>query len=161
LMTAGFTADVGPGMWIGAELRPTKSFSIDLEVRGVFPAYVVASKPLDPTKPSLSPVKPDVSNVEALLVPCFRYSVLMACAVAHFGITNVQTPVYLSQGQSWGFGPRLGVEIPLGDRFAIRAYGDALFDFQPAQFDIFDRNLKWTQNVVSGFFGAGIVVNFK
>jgi hypothetical protein len=161
LMTVGFTANVGPGAYIGAEFRPVKMFSIDLEVRGIFPSYVVASKPIDPTQKASPPVKPDVSSVVAMLVPCFRYSWFLGCAVGYAGNTIFNTPLTTPLGLSYGLGPRLGVEIPIGERFAVRAWGDALFDLGQPRFLITNVNLSWKQDLVSGFFGAGVVVNFK
>jgi hypothetical protein len=161
LMTAGFTAEVGPGFWLAAELRPIEKFSFALEARGVLPSYVVATKPIDPSKPYGPPLKPDVSQAELLLVPCFRYRYFLGCVVGHFGFSMAQSPVELTAHPNYGLGPRLGLEIPFTEHLAARAYGDALFAFDRGVLEIRDKNLKWEQSVISGFFGIGLVISFK
>jgi hypothetical protein len=160
LMTLGFTADVGPGAYVGAELRPSEHFSFELQLRGIFPARVVASEPIDPTEPYGSPKEPDFSNMAVLFVPCFRYSWFMGCAVGQFGFNIIQTPYEAGLSPSLGGGPRLGVEIPFLERFAVRAWGDLIFQL-PNTHTIDDQNLQWTQSPVVGMLSAGLVVNFK
>lgn len=161
LMTANYTADVGPGAYVGAEIRPTERFSFELQLRGIFPARVVASEPIWPDRPYETPKEPDVSNVAMLLVPCYRYSYFMGCVVGQFGITVFNTPSVATTGQSIALGPRLGIEIPFLERFAVRAWGDAIFHIPPVTYGLEDVNLKWTESTVAALFGAGFVVNFK
>ena len=160
LMTMGFTADVGPGAYLGAEIRPFEAFSFELQLRGVFPARVVAADPIDPTKPYETPKEPDFSGVTMLLVPCFRYSYFMGCGVAQFGFNVWQTPADIVLGPSIGAGPRIGVEIPFLERFAVRVWGDVIFQI-PNTHRLDDVNLQWTQSPVVGMLGAGLAVHFK
>jgi hypothetical protein len=160
LMTLGFTADVGPGAYVGAELRPSEHFSFELQLRGIFPARVVASEPIDPTQPYEPGKEPSFGGVAMLLVPCFRYSWFMGCVVGQFGFNVSQSPVDHALGPSLGVGPRLGVDIPFLERFAVRAWGDVMFE-APSTYALDDVNLKWTQSPVVGMLGAGVAVSFK
>lgn len=161
VMSLNYSADPGPGVWINAELRPIEMISIGAEVRGLFPSRVVADMPVDPTKPFGTPKEPDVSNLSGMLVPCFRYSWLMLCGVAHLGLTIAQTPGGRTSLPIMGLGPRLGLEIPFADRFFVRAQGDVLFNFTNNGLELYDENLRWAQNLVSGFLGVGLGVSFK
>ena len=169
LMTAGFTADVGPAFQIGAEARYEDWFSLGLEVRGVLPSKVYARELYDPTIAYSSERQVDVSQLSALLVPCIRFATYFAgCGVAQAGSILSQSPVSAQWGPSFGFGPRFAIEVPLGERFAAFAFGEALFT--PGTVIAFDLggpngepapNVVWRQSVVSGFFGAGLSVKFK
>jgi hypothetical protein len=161
IMTAGVSADVGPGAWLAAEIRPVERFSFEVALRGTFPARVVYSEPIDPTKPYETPKEPDFSGVAVLFVPCFRYSLFMGCVVGQVGFNVSNTPIDTAIGQSIGLGPRLGVEIPFLERFAVRVWGDAIFAIPPLTYRLSNVNLKWTESPVGGFFGAGVGVNFK
>jgi len=159
-MTMGFTADVGPGAYLGAEIRPFEAFSFELQLRGIFPARVVAADPIDPMEPYGTPKEPDFSSVTMLLMPCFRYSYFMGCGVAQFGFNVWQTPADIVLGPSIGAGPRIGVEIPFLERFAVRVWGDVIFQV-PNTHRLDDVNLQWTQSPVVGMLGAGLAVHFK
>ncbi len=128
LMTAGFTADVGPAIQIGAEARYQDWFSLGLEVRGVLPSRIYARGVLDKTNPYSSERYLDASQVTGLLVPCFRFKVYFAaCAVGQVGTIITQSPVDSHILGSFALGPRLALELPLGERFAAFAFGEALF----------------------------------
>jgi hypothetical protein len=169
LMTAGFTADVGPAFQIGAEARYQDWFSLGLEVRGVLPSRIYARRVLDKSLPS-SERYVDASQVTGLLVPCFRFKVYFAaCAVGQVGTIISQSPVATVLAGSFALGPRFAFELPLGERFAAFAFGEALFATPATGFD-FDLggpngepapNVAWDQSVVSGFFGAGFSVKFQ
>lgn len=170
LMTAGFTADVGPAFQIGAEARYQDWFSLGLEVRGVLPSRIYARNVLDKTNPYSSERYLDASQVTALLVPCFRFKVYFAaCAVGQAGTIISQSPVDSHLLGSFGLGPRFAFELPLGERFATFAFGEALFAPSPTGLDFNQGgpngepapNVEWTQSVVSGFFGAGLSVKFQ
>jgi hypothetical protein len=168
LATAGFTADVGPALQIAGGLR-RDWFSFDLEARVVFPSKVYAREPIvpGPTREEME----DVSQVTALAVPCVRFlTYLGGCAVGQLG-------TMISRGAAGttdfhlalGVGPRLRAEVPLGDRFAAFGFGEALFPLVTVG-DLWDvrgangqppSNVRWEQSVVSGFFGAGVLVKFQ
>lgn len=160
-MSLGFTADPGPGAWLGAELRPIENISVGLEVRGMFPSRVVPGIPLDASKPSGAPAEPAVSSAVLLFVPCFRYWWLMGCGVAQVGFSAAQSPADLTGWPSYGLGPRVGIEIPFAGRFFVRAHGDVVFDLAASSLSLPDANLKWQQPPVSGFAGLGLGVTFR
>ncbi len=167
LMTAGFTADVGPGFQLSAGLQ-REWFSLDLEARGILPSRVFAREPVDP-KLATSEVYFDVSQLSALLVPCGRFATYFrGCLVGQIGTIIDQTPIETGFLLAGGVGPRLAFDFPLSDRFAVFAFGEALFtpgvsigyrdpgpNGEPAD------NVIWRQSVVSGFFGLGVATNFK
>jgi hypothetical protein len=157
----GFTADPGPGAWLGAELRPIEAFSMGFELRGLFPSRVVAAEPINPNLPFESPKEPIVTNVEMLVVPCFRYWWLMGCAVGHIGFSISETPAGFGGWPAYGIGPRVGIEVPITDRFFVRGHGDVLVDFADPTLELPDVNLKWKQNIVSGFIGLGVGMSFR
>ncbi|MFO0589214.1 MAG: hypothetical protein U0441_16880 [Polyangiaceae bacterium] len=170
LMTAGFTADVGPAFQIGAEARYSDWFSLGLEFRGVLPGKVYAREVYDKTNPYSSERAFDASQVSALLVPCLRFAKYFAgCAVGQAGFIVGQTSVETSYAPSFGVGPRLRAELPLGDRFAAFAFGEALF-YPEAQGFVYDLagpngepapNVLWYPSIVSGFVGAGLLAKFE
>ena len=168
VLTAGFTADVGPAFQVGAGLRHDW-FSLDLELRGVLPGRVVASQQLDPSIPR-TPRPFDLSQLSAQLVPCARFATYFAgCGVvgAYTLITQDRTQGthYLP---GWTIGPRLGVEVPFAERFAVFGFAEALFAplgagqeyaVVPEQAD--SPGIRWNLSIVSGFFGAGVLVKFQ
>ncbi len=168
LMSAGFTADVGPGVQVSAGFR-RDWFSLDLEVRGMFPSRVYMRAPVDPAKPSYERAF-DVSQLTALLVPCVHFATYFAgCGVAQAGVIVAQTPVDTSLLRSFGLGPRFAFEYPFAERFAVFAFGEALFPLARQGYAIVEGgpsgepapNVAWDPSVVSGFFGAGLSVQFK
>ena len=170
LMTAGFTADVGPAFQIGAEARFEDWFALHLEVRGVLPGKVYAREVYDKSNPYSSERSFDASQLSALLVPCIRFANYFAgCAVGQAGFIIAQTRIETGFIPSLGVGPRFAVEVPLGERFAVFGLGEALF-YPAAQGVIYDTggpngekapNVVWRPSVVSGFFGAGLLVKFQ
>ena len=169
VLTAGFTADVGPAVQLGGGLR-YDWFSLDLELRGVFPGRVVASEQLDPNVPR-PPRAFDLSQMGAQLVPCARFATYFAgCGVVGAYVLvkqdRTQQGTYFNPG--WSIGPRFGVEVPFAQRFAAFGFAEALFaplrSFReyavvPEQAD--SPGIRWNQSIVSGFFGAGVSVKFK
>ncbi len=171
LMTAGFTADVGPAFQIGAEARYQDWFSLGLEVRGVLPSVVYAREKVDKTNPYTRPQSFDISQVTALLVPCFRFKTYFAaCGVAQGGgLIDRESNDGGIQG-TFAFGPRFAVEFPFAERFAVFAWGEALFVPDATFVGFRDPgpngtppapNVLWRQSVVSSFFGAGLSVKFQ
>lgn len=168
LMSAGFTADVGPGVQISGGVR-RDWFSLDLELRGVFPSKVYAREPVDPKQPTYAR-EFDISQLTAGLVPCVHFATYFAgCGVAQAGMIVVQTPVETRLLASVSFGPRLWLEYPFADKFAVFAFGEGLFPVAPAGFGFRtggpngepSPNVIWSPSVVSGFFGGGLSLRFK
>ena len=168
VLTAGFTADVGPAFQVGAGLR-RDWFSLDLELRGVLPGRVVASEQLDPSNPR-SPRPFDLSQLSAQLVPCARFATYFAgCGVvgAYMLVTQDRTQgTHFYPG--WSIGPRLGVEVPFAKRFAVFGFAEALFAPLPTHQEyavVIEQadspGIRWNQSIVSGFFGAGVSVKFE
>lgn len=167
LMTAGLTADAGPGFGIMADVRG-EVISLGLELRGVLPARTVASNPI-PGKVKNGDAEFDLSQWTALLVPCARWKFLVGCGVAQAGVFNWKNRFEEGTLPVLSFGPRVGLDIPLGDQFGVFGFAEALFAASQAGLD-FDRpgtpdgtpkNAEWTQSIVSGFFGVGASVRFQ
>jgi hypothetical protein len=172
VLTAGFSDNVGPALQIGASARhdwDNWGLSLGLEMRGIFPAGVVAREVRN-TKPGETPLPPapfDVSQLAAQLVPCAHFAKYLAgCAVVQ-GFVLLTQAGHLETAPGWGLGPRLTLEIPFADRFAVFGFGEALIPVlgleQPFGYtnglDL--RQRVWSQSIVSGFFGVGVSVNFK
>jgi len=171
LVTAGFTADAGPAVQLGAEVRGDW-LSLGLELRGVLPGKVYARDRLNPAVNYTSERSVDISQLSGLLVPCVRFAKYFAgCGVVQAGGLISQSPVQTGLAGFVAFGPRFAVEVPFAERFAVFAFGEALFapnlggnafafsrggpNGEPAP------NVVWVQSVVSGFFGAGLSVRFQ
>jgi hypothetical protein len=168
LMTAFYTANVGPGVGLMADVRG-ELLSFGLELRGIFPGRVYANEPIypdDPTKQTRV-VELDVSQVSAAAVPCVRWKYFVGCGVAQLGATMLKDTVQMSTVTTFLFGPRLGFEVPITERFAIFGFGEALFIGQGAgvRYDIDNdapaANTRWGQSIASGFFGLGLTTTFK
>jgi len=156
LMTVGLTANVEPGFGIGADVRG-EVFSLGVELRGLLPGITYSTRPNDPSV--LGPF--DLSQWTGLVVPCARYSYFVGCAVVQGGTfvaNSVEGQVLLP---AFAVGPRVGLEISFAERFAVFGFGEALFAPRPVGVDDVTTNLHWTQSIVSGFFAAGLSVNFK
>ncbi|MBK8255735.1 MAG: hypothetical protein IPK82_24095 [Polyangiaceae bacterium] len=168
LMTAGFSADVGPALQIGGGIR-RDWFSLDLELRGVFPARAVASDQLNAAIPR-EPREFDLSQLSAQLVPCVRFATYLAGC----GVIGVYALITQDRTQGtdfypgWSVGPRFRAEYPFAERFAVFGFGEALFtpyqqgvayETLPGQPDT--PGISWRLSIVSGFFGVGASVNFQ
>jgi hypothetical protein len=154
LMTANLTSNVGPGAWLGGELR-AGPFSLGLETRVVFPAEV-----------TVAPFNFDLSQFTALLVPCGRYMYFFGCVVGAGGMeflrdSNSGPPEGLSGfAEMLQLGGRLGAEVPFADnRLAARIWAELLYT-TPGHGVEYDVDIKWVRPDVSAFFGAGLVVKF-
>jgi hypothetical protein len=156
LMSAGLTLEVGPGAWLGFEVK-RDWFSIGVEVRGMFPAAA--------QRYFASPPNSDFFSFSGLLVPCARWKWLFGCAFVEAG-----SFVFTIPGGSKGdysnlllsVGPRAGVDVPIGAGFSGRAFADlAIRPYLPGV-TVTDLNdpdqptLEWRLPLASGFFGLGI-----
>lgn len=163
-LTANLTNNVGPGVWVGGELR-TGPISLGLELRTVLPSSI-ASEPL----PTYGVLDYDLSQYVALLTPCGRYSYFFGCAVAGAGAQLVYDSNFPGGAKSavdaiLQLGGRVGLEVPLGDtRFAGRAWGEVLYT-TPHTFVSYNEPDTGVRHPtprpdVSGFFGLGLVLRF-
>lgn len=172
LMSAGYAADVTPGFQLGAELRSvheeTDVFRMGFEFRGLLPGRAIAREPVDPAK-ATSPREFDLSQMSVLLVPCLRWKYLVGCGVTEGGMMILQDKLGLGVRPTVRFGPRLGLEVPFAERFAVRAFGEVLFAAVNSGFGYKDPsvpggdapNVVWNESIASGFFGAGLSVKFE
>lgn len=159
LMTAGLTANVGPGFGIGADVRG-EMFSVGVEFRGVLPGITYGADPIDPSKP-VAPGYFDLSQWTGLVLPCLRYKYFVGCGVAQAGVFIANATAQQTVLLALAFGPRLGFEVPFAERFAVFGFGESLFAAGQAGMDDPSGNVGWTQSIVSGFFAAGLSANFK
>lgn len=169
LLTAGFSANVGPGAGLMVDVR-ADMFSGGLELRGIFPSVVHARDPIypdDPTKETREQ-ELDLSQISVALVPCARWKYLVGCGVAQLGATFLKDTLEMTTVATFALGPRVGVEVPITERFALFGFGEVLFAVRgtgavysldapgaPAA------NVKWRQEIASGFFGLGLTATFK
>jgi len=155
LLSAGFTADVGPGFWVGGEARwgapDGVGFSVGIEVRTLLPTQGGVrsnGKPMD------------ISLVTAGIAPCVRYRWGMGCAVVDAGVSIAGGPPPLSFPQGsclamLGVGPRLAIDLPIFGPLAARAFAD--LRFSPLDTGYVNQGAPtWRSPLVSGLFGVGV-----
>jgi hypothetical protein len=156
LVSAALSADMGPGLWLGAGLRGGP-LSVDLELRGMLPAKAFARDPSDPKNPKTLAQQFDLSEWAVNLVPCARFKYVMACGVVQAGLlvaSGSSQPVQLDH--QLAAGPRLGIELSLFPRFAIFGFGEALVTLDQRAFTFTIENAKWAESQATVFFGAGV-----
>lgn len=169
LLTAGFSANAGPGAGLMADVRG-QTLSFGFEVRGIFPSIVYAREPIypdDPTKKTREQ-ELDLSQISVALVPCARWKYLVGCGVAQLGVTFLKDTLEMTTTAAFTFGPRVGVEVPITERFALFGFGEVLFVGQGVE-TLYSidapgapaANVKWRQSIASGFFGLGLTTTFK
>lgn len=170
ILTGGLTADPGAAFAAGIEVRgdPRPSEwvpapAIALELRFALPGKIHAREAIVPDRPT-SPRTFEAGQFTADLVPCARWKYLFGCGVIQAGFYYVEGTGYLSQSSaSLALGPRLGIRVPVGDRFALFGFGEALFapvriGFAPLADP--DPNVVWLPSVAQGYGAAGIEVTF-
>lgn len=156
-ITANLTSNVGPGAWVGGELR-AGPLALGLELRTVFPSPLAAGS-----------YDFDLSQYVALLTPCGRYSYFFGCVVAGAG-AQLSYDGNFPGGTKSGVDPliqlggRIGAEVPLGDTpLAGRAWGEVLYSTPPTIINYIDPSgvrHPAQRPDVSAFFGLGLVVRF-
>jgi hypothetical protein len=132
LLFAGSTVDAAPGGWLGVEGR-LAWVSVGIEARGIS----ITADPHD-----LSSSGTDLVRFSGLVVPCFRWKVLLLCGFVETGPLTFSMPrgfVEEPAGAPLSFGPRAGIDIPLLGGFAARGFAD--LTIHPA---------------VAGFLGGGL-----
>jgi hypothetical protein len=157
-LSLGFTPDVAPGFFVAGELHWRRKehwgFHLALEPRVFLPSQVALS-------PSGKPVYITFFDVAA--VPCARYKWVLGCAFVDMGATFLSGPSLEGTGSNglslfmFGLGPRLAVDIPITERFGVRAFGDVRFlPLPPVSYKYGPLGAIWTDPLVSGFVGLGI-----
>jgi hypothetical protein len=95
------------------------------------------------------------------LVPCAHYGIGSVCAVGMLGSLNASGDARESFSKNARFaavGGRIGIELGLTERLAIRAHIDLLRNLAPASLYIDEQH--WTAGPVAGTAAAGLVVRF-
>lgn len=156
LLTAGWTADVGPGAWIGGAAR-AGSFSLGLELRSTFPARTLT---FDADRSASG------TTVSAAAIPCAHWKILAGCIVVEAGaflflVPSPRKPIVPDALLS--VGPRLALDLPIAAGFSVRAAAElAVHPYLPI-FTVRVTNepdspvKRWTTPLASGAFGLGLV----
>lgn len=162
LLSLGFTPDVGPGFFLGGEAHWRRQgevqdwgFQVGAEARFVMPTY--AGSTLD-KKEHIT-----ITLMELAVAPCVRYKWALGCAVVSPGMalgggSLFEVPENQGLGPQvlfvMGVGPRLGVDIPVAERFGIRVFGELRFGpLPPTGFAVNGIRVIWDEPKVSGFLG--------
>ena len=172
LVTGGLWADPGGAAAVGLEVRGeppedvwTPAAAFGLEVRVVFPGRVIANEPIDPGKP-VTPDAFEASQYTLSLVPCARWRYVFGCGLLQGGFLFVEIGPESTTQASLAVGPRLGVRLPISDRFAVFGLGEVLFAPVRAGFRTVpppgtpDPNSAWRIPVAQGYGGVGVEVTF-
>jgi hypothetical protein len=96
------------------------------------------------------------------LLPCARFRFLSACqlsALRFLGATGNASGVG-GTATSLAFGARLGVELELGSKFGVLAYGDLLLTALPARL-VSEGQTLWETPLFSGGTGLAAVMHFR
>jgi hypothetical protein len=119
LTTAGFSADLGPGFWVGAALQ-RRWFSLGAEARGFLPAPAVT---FDLGRAS------EISSISGLLVPCLRWRIFSGCAAIEAGVMfyKLPSPLGTIDRAFFGLGPRAGVDVLIDRALVFRVFADLIF----------------------------------
>jgi len=157
MLSLGFTADVGPGFFLGGELAWARKeewgFHLELDARTLLP-----------TKGWQSPTTGrvlDITFIDFALMPCGRYKWALGCAFIDAGM--VWQGGSALEGHKGGLdltfmlgvGPRLAADIPITERFGVRAFADLrVSTLPPRGYLFFDQG--WLEPRVSGFIGLGM-----
>jgi hypothetical protein len=168
-MTAYFSANVGPAVAVGGDVRG-EVFGMSAELRFAIPSVAYAREPV-PGAIQNRPVEFDLGRVSGLLVPCARYKYFVGCGVAELNAILMQSRVQFLMLASFAFGPRLGFEVPFAERFAAFGFAEVLLAPSPPYIDFIlpdpndpedpPANSRWNQPVASAFFGAGVSMRFR
>jgi len=154
LLTAGWSEDVGPGAWLGFQVRH-QWFSMGLEARALFPAKTLTFG---------ENITSNVATFSGLLLPCAHWRVIFGCAFFEVGsyIFTVPGRKPAVTDTVLSVGPRAGIDIPIGAGFTVRGFADlAIHPYAPV-FGVLltpdpdGPKAQWQTRIVSGFFGLGV-----
>jgi hypothetical protein len=139
-------ASAGAAFVLEAFMRP---FSVGLEVRGDLPASAPSN---------VAPYDVQSWLAAGALVPCVHVRAVFGCGVVAIGdleATSVGTASPKSAQDLWAAaGGRLGVDLPLVERWSLRVYGELLGSLRRDTLSI-DGTLAYRYSPASG--GAGVV----
>jgi hypothetical protein len=156
LLTAGWASVVGPGAFLGGEVKWEK-FSIGVEARGTFPTQAQRYYKSPPTS--------DLFSFSGLIVPCGRYKWLLGCGLVEVGqwtFTVPNDPKGNASDLLLSLGLRGGVDVPLAAGFSIRGFADFAFHPLAPYVDVTDHTdpsqsiRTWQLPWISGFFGLAV-----
>ncbi len=156
-MTLGLTNDTGGGLLVGGEVHGG-FLALGVEARAIFPSEFGPKLIGDDVL--------DYSRLQGSLVPCVKYWYVFGCGVLTVGAQVSQSSIRVPNtvvDPIWEVGPRLGAEIPLGDTFAVRAWGEVLFNPNPKNYGFGVDGVLVSEKQISGaagFVGAGLVAHF-
>jgi hypothetical protein len=159
-LSLGFTADVGPGLFLAGEAHWRRKeewgFHLALESRFFFP-----------TKGGVATNGEvlDVTLLDFAVVPCARYKWVLGCALIDAGATfasgeALSGPEVENRGLRplfmFGLGPRLAVDVPITEHVGVRAFADLRFSpLPPTGYRENGVVVTWGHPPVSGFLGLG------
>ncbi len=156
LVTAGWTADIGTGAWIGGAAR-AGIFSLGLEIRSTFPARTLT---FDAVRSA------SVTTLSVAGIPCAHWKMLAGCLVVEAGavlflVPSPRKPIVPDALLS--LGPRLALDLPIVAGFSVRAAAElAVHPYLPI-FTVRATNepdslvKRWTTPLASGALGLGLV----
>ena len=158
LLSVGYTADAGGGLYGAVDLRWNDAkeedwgFVLTGEVRALLPAKVG-------TYGNTGAYTLSLGVVSGGLAPCLRYKVLLGCAIVDAGAHFVSGPNLGKRnsdfGPALGIGPRFALDLPVVGRFGIRVFADLRFGPLPATESV-NNVVLWREPPVSGLFGLGV-----
>jgi len=154
IVAIGMTPEAVPGAQLGVAIRwPRLPLELDVDARFTPPAM---SRPLWATTF-------EVSTFSGAVAACYRMHAFAACALASGGMLDAgaQDVAYPSPSRIgfWGFGARLGMQVPLVDDWLqVRMDGDLAGTVAPARIDAFNRPEFWETWSFTAVVGARLVV---
>jgi hypothetical protein len=152
--------DLNPGPAGGASIYVGTAwtrFSIGLEAQADFPSTATATPPNGASTVT-------AWLVAGALVPCLRFAPIELCALAVVGrfdgTANGVTSAQDKAAPYVGLGGRIGVELPVSNRFALVAQVDAVGNVYRTTLDIGEGTFAWEASPVAGVLGLGALASF-
>jgi hypothetical protein len=131
-----------------------RALSIDGELRFAPPAGVDAS----------GGTQAAVSQISGGIVPCGHLRAFFLCGVAQVTavmVTGIHDPGDSATVFTGATGPRVGKDVPLWGRFALRVSADLLATLHPVAIHLDDSDAQWVAPGLTVMLGTGFVTDFK